>query len=416
VSPDTLAACAVQFLQARRKMSRFLALVVAALLYGRSVRAQTEVNVIPVVGGDSDVGIGVGAVGNVAGLESSPERYRWKAELGSFISFKPGVGDDKIAIPFQDYYLALVYPRLGPEGRLRLEARPSFTDESTQRFYGVGNASSKTEGVAERLHQYGRRRVAATTSARYRFIGDLYVRGGLGFTSNWLRAGEDSSLSIQRANGSDAVRSLLDGPFRHTVVSGDVGLQYDTRDNEIVTRTGSFHSVRMLYSPRLSAAVPHGYEQLTSTARFYRSPLPWLVLRLRLLGDLLLGDPPFYELTRIEDMSVFGGGKGVRGVPGQRYYGMIKTFGNLEARAEVWRFSLFRKPFVLGTAAFLDGGRVWADRGSHPELDGSGPGLKYGFGGGLRLQEGQTFVVRFDVAWSPDARPIGAYFNVGEVF
>jgi hypothetical protein len=35
---------------------------------------------------------------------------------------------------------------------------------------------------------------------------------------------------------------------------------------------------------------------------------------------------------------------------------------------------------------------------------------------GLRLLSGDTFAVRADVAWSPDARPVGLYFAAGEVF
>jgi hypothetical protein len=53
---------------------------------------------------------------------------------------------------------------------------------------------------------------------------------------------------------------------------------------------------------------------------------------------------------------------------------------------------------------------------AHPELDGTGLGLKYGVGTGLRFQEGRTFVVRADLAWSPDARPIGGYFAAGQIF
>jgi hemolysin activation/secretion protein len=76
-----------------------------------------------------------------------------------------------------------------------------------------------------------------------------------------------------------------------------------------------------------------------------------------------------------------------------------------------------KKLLVLSVAAFLDGGRVWTEISqAHPELDGGGLGIKYGVGGGLRLQEGQTFVVRADIAWSPDATPIGAYFAAGEIF
>jgi hypothetical protein len=35
---------------------------------------------------------------------------------------------------------------------------------------------------------------------------------------------------------------------------------------------------------------------------------------------------------------------------------------------------------------------------------------------GLRLQQGQAFVVRADLALSPDARPLGAYVTAGQLF
>jgi hypothetical protein len=71
---------------------------------------------------------------------------------------------------------------------------------------------------------------------------------------------------------------------------------------------------------------------------------------------------------------------------------------------------------LFGVVAFFDAGRVWADTAPHPELDGTGLGLKYGTGGGVRLQSGKAFVLRGDVAWSPDARPLGGYFAVGQAF
>jgi hypothetical protein len=72
---------------------------------------------------------------------------------------------------------------------------------------------------------------------------------------------------------------------------------------------------------------------------------------------------------------------------------------------------------VLGVAAFVDSGRTWTELGrSNPALDGTGLGLKVGLGGGLRLQQGRTMLLRFDVAWSPDADPVGAYFSAGQIF
>jgi outer membrane protein assembly factor BamA len=225
-----------------------------------------------------------------------------------------------------------------------------------------------------------------------------------------------SVLDQQRHSGSAEVREILDGPDRHGLAAAQVSLEYDSRDNEIVTRTGSFHQLLVRTSPRLGPTHPFSFTEANATLRSYGTPLRWLQIAGRLVGDVLIGHPPIYELTRIADTSVVGGSKGIRGVPGQRYYGKVKVFGNLEARAEVWHFDALHKPFALAAAGFVDAGRVWAELTPHPELDGRGLGLKYGVGGGLRLQEGQTFVVRFDLAWSPDARPIGAYFSAGETF
>ena len=103
--------------------------------------------------------------------------------------------------------------------------------------------------------------------------------------------------------------------------------------------------------------------------------------------------------------------------PAQRYYGKVKVFGNLELRTELTSFHIGTKALVLGIVGFFDAGRVWTElTRAHPDLDGTGVGLKYGVGGGLRLQQGQTFVVRADLAWSPDARPLGAYFAAGQIF
>src|SRR5262249_5124799 len=118
-----------------------------------------------------------------------------------------------------------------------------------------------------------------------------------------------------------------------------------------------------------------------------------------------------------EETPALGGGKAVRGVPAQRYYGKVKLFENLEATSEVLRFAINKKRYALAAAAFLDAGRTWTDLLTpQPELDGTGLGIKYGVGGGLRLQQGETFVIRADVAWSPDARPVGAYFAAGQIF
>jgi outer membrane translocation and assembly module TamA len=220
-----------------------------------------------------------------------------------------------------------------------------------------------------------------------------------------------------QVTGSAQLRGLLQVDRSHALHLFEAGMLFDTRDNETAPSRGQYHQVELRLSPWQSSRHPYRYAELHIALRFYQQVVAdRLVLAARAVGYLQIGDVPFYELSRYDETSALGGAKGVRGIPKNRYYGKRKTFGNLEARGRLFTFRVRKSEYQLGLAAFLDGGRVWADLRGAPELDGSGLGLKYGAGGGLRLQKGSTFVLRVDLAWSPDARPLGGYFLAGHVF
>jgi hypothetical protein len=401
----------------RRPSNRILRLSIVALALAAAGPARaTEFNIFPIVGGDSDVGLGFGQVSDLAKLGAVPEKYRWKVESGAFITFKTQNGG--IVIPYQDYYLDLTIPELTKSQRLRLEIRPSFTNETTLKYYGIGNATPlPSADVNIDDTEYKRMHPRLSTEARIRLVDRFYLFVGNIYTYSWLTVRPTSLLAQQQGQGTPEVRALL-GDFRPGGIEQlEAELQYDSRDNETVTSHGQFHSANVTVSPHVGDALRYGYEHLTLTSRFYGTPLPGLTISFRVVGDAFLGDPPFWELARFADTPAIGGGKAVRGIPAQRYYGKVKLFENLEARHDILPFTLKGKHMVLGIAAFLDGGRSWTELGhSHPELDGTGLGLKYGVGGGLRLLQGQTFIVRADIAWSPDAQPVGAYFAAGQIF
>jgi outer membrane protein assembly factor BamA len=227
---------------------------------------------------------------------------------------------------------------------------------------------------------------------------------------------DDGRLAADLRSPDPEIRKLVDPPKSHWIDFSEYALVFDTRDDEHVTRKGQFHEASLRWSPGGTSGFPYRYEQVDVAARFYYTPTDFVTFAARVVGDFMFDHPPFYELARFQDTFAFGGASGVRGIPGQRYYGKIKLFGNLEARMRILPFRLFSKQFHFGVATFFDAGRLWADFEPHPELDGTSFGLKYGVGAGLRLQQGQTFVVRLDAAWSPDATPIGGYFGVGEIF
>jgi Omp85 superfamily domain len=375
-----------------------------------------EFNIVPIAGGDSDVGIGGGEVADLARLDPRYRPYRWKLTSEAFITFSTLNG--QLISPFQDYSLLLTLPDLTSSRRLRLEIRPAFTDERTLKFYGIGNATPlPPPSVAITDTEYRRIHPTLSVEARYRFYKRFYLLGGSVYTQNWLVVPPNGLLARAQASPSAEVREIVGSFAPHGVELLEGGLVYDSRDNETVTRRGQFHTAVIRFSPRVGTELPYAYERLNLTARFYTTPVHNVTLLFRVVGDTLLGDPPFYELARFDETPAIGGSKAVRGVPAQRYYGKVKLFGNVEMRNDVLHFSVHHKRMVLGAALFADGGRSWTQFGqSNPALDGTGLGLKYGLGGGLRLQEGQTFIVRGDIAWSPDATPVGAYFAAGEVF
>jgi hypothetical protein len=382
-------------------------------------RRRVEFGIVPLVGGDTDVGAGVGQLSTLAGLPATSKRapYRWALESSAFISFKPGTEGKSFIIPYQDYYVQWTAPEL-MGGRLRLEARPSFTQETTQRYYGLGNASAAPVKDVRARDFYGRTHPMLWVRARYRFWSSLNFGLGAYYTQNWMNIPAGGTLATQMASGDPLVRDLLGHAGRHGVLLFESLLLYDSRDDEIDTERGQFHQVKLRVSPRLNDDVPYAYQQINLTSRFFHTLIPdRLVLAARVLADVQFGHPPFYELARYDDTFALGGVNGVRGVPAQRYYGKVKVFTNWEARVRVGGFHLFGKAMIFGLGAFADAGRSWTELGSsHPELDGRGWGLKYGVGGGVRLTQGKTFVVRGDLAWSPDARPIGGYVNAGQMF
>lgn len=395
-----------------------VAAIAVAGVTAAPVAAKTEFNIVPIAGGDSDVGIGIGQVSDIASLESGFNPYKWRIESGAFITFK--LRNDEVISPFQDYYALLTLPQIGPGRRIRLEVRPAFTDETTLKFYGIGNATPLPVGVALIDTEYARMHPTLSVVTRLRMSPGWYAHLGSIYTHSWLEVSPSSLLAQAAAGGSEEVRALLGSePFRaHGTEVIELGFQFDSRDDETVTGSGQYHTFKARLSPATGRWLPYAYQQLDVTLRFYATVIPrWLTLSFRLVGDALMGDPPFYELARFEETPAIGGGKALRGVPAQRYYGKVKLFENFEVRSELLPFTVFGKSMVLGAALFADAGRTWTELGhSHPALDGTGLGLKYGLGGGLRLQQGHTFVVRADIAWSPDAEPVGAYFAAGQIF
>ncbi len=377
---------------------------------------KNEFNLLPVGGGTTDIGVGGGYFANFAHVKHGYDPYIWDIESAGLITFK--VADGAVIFPYQDVYAKLTIPRVFGLP-VRLEVRPEYSWETTLGYYGMGNASSAAipAGAPSKYFEYGRLHPEILVNFRWRIVDHVGGRAGASYVQSWNQIAGNSKLAEDLIASSAETKSLLGSTAASGVLAATAGIQWDNRDNEVSAHRGSYDTIDLKFSPGGAGPFPYRYEQATAIARFY-VPIftPRIVLATRLVGEVLYGSPPFYELSRFDNTYALGGQDGVRGIPGQRYYGKVKAFGNIELRTELVSFHAMGKPLIFGAVAFFDGGRLWADTTPQPALDGRGLELRYGVGGGLRLQSGSAFVLRGDVAWSPDATPVGAYFAAGQLF
>jgi hypothetical protein len=375
----------------------------------------TDFNLVPVVGGSTDLGIGGGYFAGIARNKKGYDPFFWNIDSSGLITFKYNAGSG-LTIPYVDIYARATIPRLFG-APLRLEVRPSFTWETID-YYGMGNASS-TAAPANAPHgyfTYQRGHPQFDVDVRGTIVDHIAGRVGFRYIRNIIEVPEGSKLAEDALMGSAEVKRLV-GPLRsHSVALFKYGLQLDTRDDETSSHSGTFDTVDLKLSPGGTTEFPYRYGEATVNLRGFVPLARPLTLAVRAVGDWMFGDVPFYELARFDDTFAIGGTTGVRGVPAQRYYGKVKVLGNVELRAQLFTFHALGKAVQFALVPFFDAGRLWADTEAHPELDGRGIGLKYGTGGGVRLQSGSAFVIRADLAWSPDATPISGYFSAGQMF
>lgn len=378
-----------------------------------------ELTIVPIVGGDSDVGIGGGYLASLAHMATGVKPYVWRLESAGAIAAKFGNGAH---LGYLDDYVLFVVPHAWLEG-LHVELRGGYTYEPTLKYYGLGDASKIDAGRSDSdpYFEYKLSHSIVAANAVYH-AGHAILLWGL--AEQHVEATYPTNGSIARdANSDDArTRKLLRIDPSLDVAKFSYGVGWDSRDSEVSSHRGQYHTVRADLAPGGFGRFSYAWVRINLKLSGFVTLVPnHLTFAARGVVDVLEGSPPFYELARSvenfnDDTFALGGGKGVRGVPAGRYFGSVKAFSNFELRSELFSFHAFEKRNLFGLTAFLDTGRVFSALPSSAALDGRSLGMKVGAGLGARVTAGDSFVVRGDIAWSPDAHPIGAYLLGGQLF
>jgi hypothetical protein len=366
----------------------------------------------PILGGDSDVGIKLGAFLQLGRYlpDRSPYAFRLQAQLAA--TFKTEDGEARS--PVQDHFLKLDLPP-APGRPVRLSAELNYYRVTNRGYFGLGNASAydaSFAGASERWYEQQIELVGTALGARLPIGEHTAALASFGARHLRVEPYATSKLAEDIALGT-AVPLHGVGDSTHVLLGG--GVLIDTRDHETVPTRGMFHDFSLRGSPGLIDGGP--YYGANLTARFFADiAAPDLTLAVRALVDVLGGDAPLYELARygsldgcLEGCLALGGSSGVRGVPAGRYHGRTKALANLELRSFFLPFRMLGERFVLGGVAFFDLGRVWSDTlRSVPALDEGGRAVKWSVGAGPRLRWGDGLVLRVDAAYSPEAGPFGS--------
>lgn len=194
-----------------------------------------------------------------------------------------------------------------------------------------------------------------------------------------------------------------------------VGLVFDTRDREIGSHTGNWSEVLVQRAGRVLGG-DQVFTRITGTVRQYLPLGPDLTLAERVVMQTTRGDPAVSEIFSLQssfrDDEFLGGATSIRGIPKNRYVGKGVAFANSELRWSAAQFALRGRPTVLVLSGFVDAGRVWTDG---VEVSQSFSDLHVGYGGGVRLAIGPTFVVAGDVGHS-SLSAAAVYVGLGYVF
>lgn len=162
-------------------------------------RPHTEVDPIPLVGGDTDIGWGGGALVDIARHDTGYRPFRWSLELSGLVTFKPPPsGGGNIQTPYQDYYARLRFPHLLGD-QLSLDIRPEYSSEAALKYYGMGNASQVTPfpSLVDPYYEYGRIHPTLLVEGRLRMAGHLFVVVANSLRYNILDVRPDTRLATR---------------------------------------------------------------------------------------------------------------------------------------------------------------------------------------------------------------------------
>ena len=359
---------------------------------------------VPALNFDADEGFGIGAALELYNYGSGVQPYRFTIQPTVLLTSR---GRQDVTVFFDA-------PVLLPGG-WRLSAFAGREQQIAQPYYGIGNATPFDPAAQlapnPYFYRFGRERLRTSADVQHRIAGSparLLVGGGLS-RSTFDLTPHDSGTTLL----ADQMAGRTPAPERSNYLRA--GLIWDTRDREIGPHRGTWAEV-LVQRVSKEIGASEDFTRWTTTVRQYVPLGSRLTFAQRVVAQGLDGNAPFDELTTIQSSfkqtEGLGGSGSLRGIPKDRYIGKALLLSNSELRWHAVDFSLFKRQSFLALSGFADAGRVWSDRF---RLDESFDDLHMGYGGGVRVGVGPSFVVATDVGHSKESTA-AVYVGLGWMY
>ncbi len=348
-----------------------------------------ELGGVPSLNYDSDEGFGYGVNLELYDYGAGLRPYRYTVQPTLNLS----TGGKRDVNVFFDA------PHLLPRG-WRVDAYAGNERQRFSPYYGIGNATPydaalKTDANPD-YYAYDRTRTQLLLNLQHA-LGTTPIRllvgaGAARTTVNLLPRDQGTTLLAQDSAWTPGV----DAPAGWSNFVR-AGLIWDTRDREVGPRRGTWTELLVQRVDRAFGSTV-AYTRWTFADRRYVPLGSRLTFANRVLVQKIEGTAPFYDLyqvqTSFKQLEGLGGAKTLRGIPKDRFVDDGLALWNAELRWRAGGFRAVGRAWHLVLSGFADTGRVWGQESF------SLSGLHTGYGAGVRLGMGESFVVALDAGHS----------------
>ena len=351
-----------------------------------------EISGVPALNFDADEGFGIGAALELYNYGSGVLPYRFTVQPTLLITSE---GRRDLTVFFDA-------PALLGDG-WRMTAFAGSERQLAQPYYGIGNATAYDATLESApnsyFYRFGRARLRASTDFQRRIgrsSGRVLLGAGVGRSTFDITPYDSGTTLLASQTGGQTPPADRTNFLR-------AGLLWDTRDQEIGPHRGTWAEA-LVQRVDKGLGATENFTRWTTTVRQYVPVSSRIVFAQRLIAQGIEGDAPFDELATIQSsfkqQEGLGGSGSIRGIPKDRYIGKALFVSNSELRWRAVDFSLFGRRSFVALSGFADAGRVWTDRFDASTMLSD---LHVGYGGGVRLGFGPSFIVATDVGHSSES-------------